>query len=278
MKSEQKKLSEEARKLDAFISDQGKPALAKTLLVIVIVLAAIWQMWGWAFPSGTWRYRMTVTVETPEGIKTGSVVREVTVQRGLGLFPEMGPRVRVQGEAVVIDLGKRGTLFALMRGGLRGVDYARTLPFEVFPYEHGGTTARGIAHYSRLKNARARLKPEQYPMFVSFRNIEDPKTVDRVFNVQFYGRRDSQGNYTGRKAQITDRLEKVFGNGTKIKEVTVEMTKDLSTRTIEKILPWLSSYYDKRLDGHRFGSIGAENLLANDLSAGDFLTGSKGSE
>jgi len=52
-----------------------------------------------SYVSGTWRYKMTVVVETPEGIKSGSAVREVsnsTPWLGLDL-PEAGNPAEVSG-------------------------------------------------------------------------------------------------------------------------------------------------------------------------------------
>jgi hypothetical protein len=43
--------------------------------------------WDTVYPSGTLRYKMTVSVETPEGIKTGSAVREIYFYRTPQLVP-----------------------------------------------------------------------------------------------------------------------------------------------------------------------------------------------
>lgn len=78
------------------------PKWARYLLIVVVVIIAANAAWSAAFASGTWRYKMTVTVETPEGLKTGSAVREVYVARGLKITPESLPHVKVTGEAVVL--------------------------------------------------------------------------------------------------------------------------------------------------------------------------------
>ena len=67
------------------------------------------------FIPSTWNYRITVEIDTPEGIKSGSAVRKVVAT----LQPKVTPETkqvshRVYGEAVVIDLGKRGVVFALI--------------------------------------------------------------------------------------------------------------------------------------------------------------------
>ena len=54
-----------------------KRKFSSGLVVLLAVVGVGYVACAEMFPSGTWRYKMTVTVETPEGIKTGSAVREV---------------------------------------------------------------------------------------------------------------------------------------------------------------------------------------------------------
>ncbi|MDP3550575.1 MAG: hypothetical protein Q8R81_09275, partial [Novosphingobium sp.] len=65
----------------------------------------------------TMRYKMTVEVETPEGLKTGFAVRELEFRDRSG-FPlgESRPQIKLRGEAVAVDLGGGRTLFALLTG------------------------------------------------------------------------------------------------------------------------------------------------------------------
>lgn len=65
----------------------------------------------------TYRYRLTVEVDTPEGLRTGSSVIEVTQRM---VRPGSDPaskavRRRARGEAVAVDLPAGRTLFALLR-------------------------------------------------------------------------------------------------------------------------------------------------------------------
>lgn len=211
--------------------------LATAACVIAIVIALLVK----PVPDpnmGRWRYRMTVTVETPEGLKTGSAVREVKVDAGgLKLTPEMGPSVEVIGEAVVVDLGKRGVLFALMRGAMHGVDYAKSIPFDAFLYAGGGATREGIEHYRHLKNAKAVLEPEQYPTFARYKIKNDPSTAEIVYQIEYYDGHNEQGKSTGTHARIKDNLEDAFGVGVKINQITIEMTDDPVTVEVQRYLP-----------------------------------------
>ena len=45
--------------------------------VLVVLAGAVVTWWTYEFPSATWRYKITVEVETPEGLKTGTAVRQL---------------------------------------------------------------------------------------------------------------------------------------------------------------------------------------------------------
>ncbi|PZP55643.1 MAG: hypothetical protein DI586_06155, partial [Micavibrio aeruginosavorus] len=65
--------------------------LAMIAAIIMAVCAGVSMAWEAKYPSGTWRYKITINIDTPDGVKTGSAVREVTVSRGIALTPESGP-------------------------------------------------------------------------------------------------------------------------------------------------------------------------------------------
>ena len=182
--------------------------------------------------SGSWRYKMTVVVETPEGIKTGSAVREVSVEiRRKGFHPEApGIIHKVAGEAVVVDLGKRGVLFALLKGYPRGEDYAKSIVFTAFPGPPG-LTEKGIAYYSRLKDEKKVLEPALYPMLITFTDRNDPKTVTEVLEMKRSGSSPRAPYIIG-----SDRFGALFGEGVSLKEITIEMTNEPVTVGIER---WL---------------------------------------
>lgn len=232
--------------------------------LVVIIMANGLSAKSDIFISGKWRYRITVDVETPEGIKTGSAVREIRVAKGLKLLPEMGASIDLTGEAVIVDLGKRGILFGLIDG------YQAThLVFDAFPFRDAPPlSAEGIRYYTALKNAKAVLEPAKYPTFVRFRSLEDPKTVEEVqseIKTELNPSHDIPHRVTS--------VEKTFGEGVTIKQVSIEITQELPKQMIVNFLPWLPEYYNKMFDGRRYNSIDAENKLANRLSSGAFSTG-----
>ncbi len=237
----------------------SKPLFRK-IVILVLFFLFVTLVWGQIFPSGTWRYKMTVAVETPEGIKQGSAVREVSVHRGISLTPEMLPSVRVRGEAVPVDLGKRGVLFALTGG-----DYIADMFFDAFPPPNAGAlTRRGIKFYNRLKG-KAVIKEINYPTFVFFSKLSQPLSIMRVSEpsrIDFYRKNIP--------ALRIETVKKVFGEGVKIKEISIEITDEPVDWKIEKLLPWLSRIKSGFIDGSEFSG-----PSPNNLSAVNFIIGEK---
>ena len=241
----------------------------KILSVIALVLLALVAWWKWTYPTSSFRYRMTVTVETPEGIKSGTAVREVISQLYPALTPP-GGRITVKGEAVVVDLGARGKLFALLKGaGIWGVDYGAMIPSTVFPipgepYGGGALTPDGVRYYGRLKQGRAVLTPDMFPMLVRFRDLNDPATVENVYEMEAY-EDNTPGHYPMTKFRLkADNFEKMFGQGVKLKDITIEITDDPVTKGVERILPWFNGP-DKSLGIGMFDPTrpGPENYLTS---------------
>jgi len=184
------------------------------------------------FISGTWRYKMTVIVETPEGIKTGSAVREISNRvTPLDDFPqESGNPASIKGEAVVVDLGDRGVLFALIS------DKSDSEFYQAFPAPNNGpTTAKGIKYYRSLEpGLKAPLDPTKYPGYpklVTFEDINDPKSVQGL---------------------TKDNIAEFFGDGVSIQEITLEITDEPVTNKVLNFLPYLNSHKPFAIGPYQF--------------------------
>lgn len=200
------------------------------LLAAILLLAA-----GCDSHLPSYRYRLTVEVQTPEGIRTGSSVIEVRTSEGAGFpGPEAGGmHSRVIGEAVAVDLGARGTLFALLRtsdgsSGSGAGDWAWVL-LPPTPNRGVVTWDERVARYRTLADAdgQAELPTNQLPLFVRFRDMADPLTLERVRPGSF---------------------QQKFGQGVRLRSVVVEITRDSVTREIADGLPWLDRLEDYRTD------------------------------
>lgn len=188
--------------------------------------------------KASWRYKMTVEVETPEGIKTGSAVREVTVVKPTpeiqGLYDT---KVTVDGEAVVVDLGKRGILFALLSGYDMGPDNAYQVVFNSLSGPPG-LSEEGIEYYKNLKNIKATLKPENYPFLVTFLDKKNPKTIKMIHEMKW------DGTYPMHYKIFADHSEEIFGKGVHVKDIKIEMTNEPVTKIIDKYMPSYSQDSD----------------------------------
>lgn len=198
--------------------------IAAAALIVTAAVAA--EVVRQAVPCGTWRYKLTINVDTPEGLKSGSAVREVEVCLVDHLVPEVADAdVTVKGEAVVVDLGQRGVLFGIM-----DIDGSRQLVFESFPGPIP-YSEEGLKYYSELKDSKIISDPKKYPEYaqlVTFSNLNDPLTVKGVH---------------------PEKPDVVFGEGVNIQNMTVEMTEEPITWGIEEKLPWLNNIKGGYLHG-----------------------------
>ena len=203
----------------------------KKTLVFMALIGVLVGWYNFERPSATVRYKLTVEIDTPEGVKTGSAVREVTVWRN---WPHLGgPPIlsSVLGEAVVVDLGARGVVFALLRGG-DGVDDARRFLEKALP-NATRNAHEYVRYYKNIKSAKRILSSDAYPLFVYFRDHQDPKTVDVLLSYRNVGPAWNPSYVLDK-----DRFTEAFGEGVALKSVAIETTREpITTGVVEKFLP-----------------------------------------
>ncbi len=215
-----------------------------------------------------WHYKMTVEVGTPEGVKTGSAVR----QMGNGLvgspLSQAGNPTDVRGEAVVVDLGERGVLFALI-SHKSDFEFYDTFPE---PNGKGGATPEAVKYYDALpigtKGVLNPGMPGGSPKLVTFTDMDDPKSV---ILIQEWER--TKGQPLGQQWVLqSDRMEELFGEGVRLKQITLEITDEPVTwRGVDDYLPWLKSI-KANIDGTR---VTTSNELYNKIHLGNFIRGDK---
>ena len=210
-----------------------------------------------------YRYRLTVEVETPEGLKTGSSVIEVKQRlvRAGSSPANMAVERRVRGEAVAVDLPGGKTLFALLRSD-NNVDWASYVMQTLAPHLDSETFAQQLDNMLLLKGEIVlprtfppvgHLKERSaYPMLVTFGDLDDPTSVEEV---------------------DPDDLAATFGKGISLKRITVQMTDDPLTAGIERRLGWLEAHgrhhASLKPSGSRYLD---EAQLINLVTHGDFST------
>lgn len=210
-----------------------------------------------------YRYRLTVEVETPEGLRSGSGVIEVEQRMGRSSMNPAGRKIlrRARGEAVAVDLPDGRTLYVLLRsdGNIDWATYVMQMlapDIEGEPWEEAFDNVlliEGEVELPRTRPTEEHLDERSaYPILVTFGDESDPTTVERV---------------------DPDNLTASFGERYMLERITVQLTDDPVTTGLDERLGWLPDYYDKMLDGQTINTIYAENRLANDLSQGDFSRG-----
>ncbi|MCQ0987122.1 hypothetical protein [Jiella marina] len=170
-----------------------------------------------------WNQKMVLVVETPEGIKTGeSVVRIGFTANRMDLAKSLpGAKVKwiPHGEAVVVDLGERGVLIALLKGekGYMG-DAGPNASFAFNTGRFYPGSEETIENVLDQRTGVAVLIPRKaYPLLVTFRDISDPSTIEQV---------------------DPDDLAKSFGEGVRLKSLTLERTEeDMTDGPLPEMLP-----------------------------------------
>jgi len=205
----------------------------------------------------SYRYKLTLAVNTPAGVKRGSSVVEVMFWNVS--IPAKGTTHKLRGEAFYLDLGSGARpLVALLTSQLHpkygkdtrwtrdaGPDdnllsriYGEPPPLDLIEY---------VSHIARMRGRRA-ITPGDLPDLVSFADINDPKTVIKV---------------------DPNDLQATLGPGVSWNEITLESTDEPVTLGIETKLPWIPEHYVGMLDGDHYRSF-EKNALANKLSVADF--------
>lgn len=178
-----------------------------------------------------YRYRMTVEIDTPQGLKTGSAVHEQIVTKSNVNVGDISAKrgIYTQGEAVAVDLPGGQTLFALIPDSELvqsvldpawqndWVESARRI-------KSGDTPDEPLA-MTPGKPADQFARPIGYPMLVHFRDITDPGTVEEVDPAN---------------------LHASFGPGVTIRRITVEITDEPRTTGIKDKLRWLEAVGKER--------------------------------
>jgi len=182
---------------------------------------------GCATMHTTLRYRLTVVVDTPQGIRTGSSVVEVKGYLSPA-FPGPqagGARLYAKGEATPVKLGKDKYLFAVF---CWVSPPSRTFTMLTEPFrdqlpprspDPSAIDKSMMTEFRALADAKGvrEVKPEDYPVIATFADNMDP--------------------YSIRIAPATE-LSKILP-GYRVVRMTIEITDAPVSHNILNILPWL---------------------------------------
>ena len=204
-------------------------------------------------PHYTYRYRVTVEVETPQGVRSGSSVWQTTAWEGSGI-PDKALRSREAGEAVAVDLPS-GTLFALLRGADMDVDYVSGVVEGHLRKHPSPQIAMGkdwAENRRRIANTKPafELYPDEFPLLVRFLDSDDPASIQKLDPAD---------------------LASGFGQGMRLRTIVISVTNDaVSPNTIRRRLKWLS--HDKNSDQRMRPKFSPDDWsLSATVRQGDFV-------
>lgn len=204
--------------------------------------------------ASTYRFLLTVELDTPAGVRRGSSVIEIMARNTAALAPDGKARTwRVTGEAVAIDVPDGRTLFALLKTGAIHQDMAglsMTALDPAFRNDVVQSAARIVDRAGIVSPAPVR--PRDYPILVTFRDPADRRTMDPV---------------------EPDQLEAAFGPGVRLLRVTAALTEDPVTTGLDRRLPWLGRHPEPsvipKVDHY-------DHSIPATLTVGDFIQRARG--
>lgn len=170
------------------------------------------------------KYRLSITVETPDGAKSTSGVFSVHPDRG----NSREGTTTTKGDALYVDLGGGRNVLALLAHGEHGKDVEGINYLALRAFSAKGRRV-SFSDIGRVTGDAA-VTGELIPVLVSFADINDPKTAREV---------------------QPDDLESTLGKGVRLRDVHVEVVPnglwpvdfggalgEPVTRGIERKLPW----------------------------------------
>lgn len=204
-------------------------------LRIVAALCAALALTGCG-RSASYRYKLTLSLNTPDGIKTGFNV--VDLRYFDVIFPERGEVHDTRGQALYLDLGEgRRPLIALLTHIRRDDEVAQN----GHPYHYrwlgdspslvleeiclGGAGNPDWIETAIRFNERCRqpfpITPADLPDLVTFGDVNNPKSVMLV---------------------DPNNLGATLGQGVSWRSMTLQVTDEPLTKEIEEHLPWVREY------------------------------------
>lgn len=195
-----------------------------------------------------WRQKMTIVVNTPHGMRSGSSVVQVSALYGHVPMTSSEVEYDVTGEATVIEVAEGRYVFALLGHDEERV--ARTFR-DVLP-----TSRRDwLPLISKVSGSRS-VPFKELPTFVTFGNLQDPRSIKRLDPLNFTA---------------------VLGPGYSFRAATIEITSQpMTTGEVAKILPWMSWSSEQWIEFAAGGLEPMQLLLKNgnrySITRSDFIS------
>ncbi|EJJ26150.1 hypothetical protein [Rhizobium sp. CF142] len=227
--------------------------LASALLFSALTISGCDNLFAHHFH---WFQKLTVTVDTPSGRKSGDEVIEVKAEYyAKGTYIGGAARFDIAGEAGVIEVLPGKYLFVLLRGFDQSAALTTFVSEIDLDNDFEEEKKRQLAEIGAFENSvqTSELSRDLYPVFVTFRDIADPASLVVV---------------------DPNNLAKDFGPGVRLRSVTITVSpEETIPNEVHKILPWLEVVGQQRggvvPSKKRFES---ELTLAEKIRPSEFIT------
>lgn len=154
--------------------------------IIFVTLIVGVALWIWAsFPTASYRYRLTIAVEANGQVYSGSSVIEVKYTFHPSWFAGGTFESHVKGQAVLIDMGARSVLLALLHSGTgsghvgNDADALAGRAFLQFPGRGASgfpVTFDNVRAISRMRGS-VDLTLDNLPPFIWLPDVTNPETA-----------------------------------------------------------------------------------------------------
>jgi hypothetical protein len=199
----------------------------RKVVIIVLILIAIpfvWYMWN--FPTASYRYRLSIAVETDGQVHSGSSVIELLFRfNPKWVPPSWGTyNVSIRGQAVLIDLGAHGVLVAALGG----------VPYDLSVVSAGLLPARAFLPATWRNPSDSPTSPENQRKISQTKGRVD---LDRDGGMPaFYWFSDPSNLATAKEIRPAN-FASVIGDAARLVSAQIEITHDPVVIDIDKKLP-----------------------------------------
>jgi hypothetical protein len=198
--------------------------------ILIIALAVVALPWYYFTSSDfSYRYRLTLVFDTPDGPKSGSSIHEVKLVDGRHpsiLWGSLGGLgIYLKAEAVFVDLGRNKNAVMILYGdpfngevGLINIA-ARALGQNVF----GSVVASLAAAIRTARNNGAvfELPRAEVNTIIAFRDLSKSESAEVIFAPKVIANPSNDGPTNIRRVEL-DRVTEAFGKGYSFKNAQVE--------------------------------------------------------
>jgi hypothetical protein len=228
---------------------------------VLIPLALVYGWYQFNYPTATFRYKLIAEVMTPDGVKTGSSVIEVSYRNGPSISGVVGLDLSARGEAVFVPLDDKRMFVVTLTGNSAGRP--------IVPTRSGEGPGKFRSYGDEPKHLRGALDIHALPLRVLnvgwfyderrlLKQIELRRSENRRFPVAHESLPtlvvfDDIANPDSVRVVQPDTLDQDIGPGFALQNVWLEMTDERPTNTGMTAFPWWKEKSDEQKTLHALG-------------------------